>query len=200
MTENRNDDLRIHKAVDDENEIRWYVVNTYAGHENRVKENLEKRVETMGISDSLFRIVVAEEPIIEIKNGKQVEKMQNMFAGYIFVEMKMTDEAWYVVRNTPGVTGFIGSSGGGAKPFPVSPVEMESILRRMGQSDKKVDVDFKIGDTVRILTGPFSGMEGRINGMNDQTQVASVLTMLFGRETPTDINYNDLQKVDAENV
>ncbi len=200
MTENRNDDLRIHKAVDDENEIRWYVVNTYAGHENRVKENLEKRVETMGISDSLFRIVVAEEPIIEIKNGKQVEKMQNMFPGYIFVEMKMTDEAWYVVRNTPGVTGFIGSSGGGAKPFPVSPVEMESILRRMGQSDKKVDVDFKIGDTVRILTGPFSGMEGRINGMNDQTQVASVLTMLFGRETPTDINYNDLQKVDAENV
>lgn len=200
MTENRNDDLRIHKAVDDENEIRWYVVNTYAGHENRVKENLEKRVETMGISDSLFRIVVAEEPIIEIKNGKQVEKMQNMFPGYIFVEMKMTDEAWYVVRNTPGVTGFIGSSGGGAKPFPVSPVEMESILRRMGQSDKKVDVDFKIGDTVRILTGPFSGMEGRINGMNDQTQVASVLTMLFGRETPTDINYNDLQKVDAENI
>ena len=200
MTENRNDDLRIHKAVDDENEIRWYVVNTYAGHENRVKENLGKRVETMGISDSLFRIVVAEEPIIEIKNGKQVEKMQNMFPGYIFVEMKMTDEAWYVVRNTPGVTGFIGSSGGGAKPFPVSPVEMESILRRMGQSDKKVDVDFKIGDTVRILTGPFSGMEGRINGMNDQTQVASVLTMLFGRETPTDINYNDLQKVDAENV
>ena len=200
MTENRNDDLRIHKAVDDENEIRWYVVNTYAGHENRVKENLEKRVETMGISDSLFRIVVAEEPIIEIKNGKQVEKMQNMFPGYIFVEMKMTDEAWYVVRNTPGVTGFIGSSGGGAKPFPVSPVEMESILRRMGQSDKKVDVDFTIGDTVRILTGPFSGMEGRINGMNDQTQVASVLTMLFGRETPTDINYNDLQKVDAENV
>ncbi|MGP1377209.1 MAG: transcription termination/antitermination protein NusG [Bulleidia sp.] len=200
MTENRNDDLRIHKAVDDENEIRWYVVNTYAGHENRVKENLEKRVETMGISDSLFRIVVAEEPIIEIKNGKQVEKMQNMFPGYIFVEMKMTDEAWYVVRNTPGVTGFIGSSGGGAKPFPVSPVEMESILRRMGQSDKKVDVDFKIGDTVRILTGPFSGMEGRINGMNDQTQVASVLTMLFGRETPTDINYNDLQKVDAETV
>lgn len=200
MTENRNEDANIYKAVDDEHETRWYVVNTYAGHENRVKENLEKRVETMGISDSLFRIVVAEEPVIEIKNGKQVDKMQNMFPGYIFVEMKMTDEAWYVVRNTPGVTGFIGSSGGGAKPFPVSPVEMESILRRMGQSDKKIDVDFTVGDTVRILTGPFSGMEGRINGMNDQTQVASVLTMLFGRETPTDINYNDLQKVDAENA
>ena len=119
-----------------------------------------------------------------------------MYPGYIFIEMIMTDEAWYVVRNTPGVTGFIGSSGGGAKPFPVSPDEMESILRRMGQSDKKVSVEFEVGDTVRILTGPFSGMEGRISSMNDQAQVASVLTMLFGRETPTDINYNDLQKIE----
>ena len=183
-------------VIDDAHEKLWYVVNTYAGHENRVKENLEKRVESMGIQDSLFRIVVAEEPEIEIKNGKQIEKMHNMFPGYVFVEMCMTDEAWYVVRNTPGVTGFIGSSGGGAKPFPVSPDEMESILRRMGQSDKKVSVEFEVGDTVRILTGPFSGMEGRISSMNDQTQVASVLTMLFGRETPTDINYNDLQKIE----
>jgi len=182
--------------IDDEHEKRWYVVNTYSGHENRVKENLEKRLETMGIQDSLFRIVVAEEPEIEVKNGKKVEKMRNMFPGYVFVEMKMTDEAWYVVRNTPGVTGFIGSSGGGAKPFPVSPDEMESILRRMGQSDKKMDVDFAIGDTVRILAGPFSGMEGRVSSMNDQTQTASVMTMLFGRETPTDINYGDLQKVE----
>ena len=185
----------VNPIIDDEHEKRWYVVNTYSGHENRVKENLEKRVESMGIQDYLFRILVAEEPVIDVKNNKQVEKMQNMFPGYVFVEMIMTDDAWYVVRNTPGVTGFIGSSGGGAKPFPVSPVEMESILRRMGQSEKKVMVDFEVGDTVRILTGPFSGMEGKVNAMNDQTQVASVLTMLFGRETPTDINYNDLQKV-----
>lgn len=190
-----NEKKPINPVIDDEHEKRWYVVNTYSGHENRVKENLEKRVESMGIQDYLFRILVAEEPVIDVKNNKQVEKMQNMFPGYVFVEMIMTDDAWYVVRNTPGVTGFIGSSGGGAKPFPVSPVEMESILRRMGQSEKKVMVDFQIGDTVRILTGPFSGMEGRVNAMNDQTQVASVLTMLFGRETPTDINYNDLQKV-----
>jgi len=189
---------KVNPVIDDENEKRWYVVNTYSGHENRVKDNLEKRVETMGIQDSLFRIIVAEEPEIEIKNGKQVEKMRNIFPGYVFVEMKMTDEAWYVVRNTPGVTGFIGSSGGGAKPFPVSPDEMESILRRVGQGDKKVVVDFKVGDTVRILTGPFSGMEGRVSSMNDQTQIANVLTMLFGRETPTDINYSDLQKVTEE--
>jgi len=180
---------------DDEHEKRWYVVNTYSGHENRVKENLEKRIESMGIQDYLFRILVAEEAEVEIKNGKQVEKMKNMFPGYVFVEMIMTDDAWYVVRNTPGVTGFIGSSGGGAKPFPVSPVEMESILRRMGQSDKKVVVNFGVGDTVRILTGPFSGMKGKVSAMNDQTKVASVLIMLFGRDTPTDINYNDLQIV-----
>ena len=192
------DDEKKKAVIDDENQTRWYVVNTYSGHENRVKDNLEKRLETMGIQDSLFRILVAEEPEIEIKNGKQVEKMKNMFPGYVFVEMKMTDEAWYVVRNTPGVTGFIGSSGGGAKPFPVSPDEMESILRRMGQSDKKVVVDFKVGDMVRVQTGPFGGMEGRVSSMNDQTQVANVLIMLFGRETPTDINYNDLQKIEDE--
>ncbi len=178
----------------EETEKRWYVVNTYAGHENRVKENLQKRVESMGIQDYLFRILVAEETEIEIKNGKQVEKMKNLFPGYLFVEMIMTDDAWYVVRNTPGVTGFIGSSGGGAKPFPVSPDEIESILRRMGQSDKKIVVNFKVGDTVKILAGPFSGMIGTVDTMNDQTQVASVLTMLFGRETPTDISYNDLTK------
>ncbi len=190
-----NENKTVNPVIDDEHEKRWYVVNTYSGHENRVKENLEKRVESMGIQDSLFRILVAEEPVIDVKNNKQVEKMQNMFPGYVFVEMIMTDDAWYVVRNTPGVTGFIGSSGGGAKPFPVSPVEMESILRRIGQSEKKVVVDFAVGDTVRILSGPFSGMEGRVNAMNDQTQTASILTMLFGRETPTDIPYNDLQKV-----
>ena len=183
-------------VYDDSDEKLWYVVNTYSGHENKVKENLEKRVETMGIQDCLFRIVVAEEPEIEIKNGKQVEKMHNLFPGYVFVEMKMTDEAWYVVRNTPGVTGFIGSSGGGAKPFPVAPDEMESILRRIVQKDQKVVVDFKVGDTVRILSGPFSGMEGTVSSMNDQTQVANVLTMLFGRETPTDMNYKDLKKVE----
>ena len=177
----------------EENKKEWYVVNTYAGHENRVKENLEKRLETMGISENLFRIVVAEETQIEVKNEKSKEVVKNIFPGYLFVEMIMTDEAWYVVRNTPGVTGFIGSSGGGAKPIPVKIDEMEKILRRIGQSDKVVEVDFKVGDTVKILSGPFSGMEGTVESMNDETQVATVLIILFGRETPTDINYVDLQ-------
>lgn len=172
----------------------WYVVNTYAGHENRVKENLEKRLETMGIADNLFQILVAEETELEFKNGKKIEKMKNLFPGYLFVEMIMTDDAWYVVRNTPGVTGFIGSSGGGAKPFPVADEEIESILRRIGKAGKRLNIDFGVGDTIRILSGPFAGMEGIIDAMNDQTQIATVLTILFGRETPTDISYNDLEK------
>ena len=175
-----------------ENKKQWYVVNTYAGHENRVKENLEKRLETMGISDNLFRVVVAEETQIEVKNEKSKEVVRNIFPGYLFVEMIMTDEAWYVVRNTPGVTGFIGSSGGGAKPIPVKDEEIEAILRRIGQSDKAVEVSFKVGDVVKIMSGPFSGMEGTIETMNDEIQVATVLIILFGRETPTDIAYIDL--------
>ena len=178
------------------NKKEWYVVNTYAGHENRVKDNLEKRLETMGISENLFRIVVAEETQIEVKNEKSKEVVKNIFPGYLFVEMIMTDEAWYVVRNTPGVTGFIGSSGGGAKPFPVKQDEIEKILRRIGQSDKSIEVDFAVGDSVKILSGPFSGMEGKVESMNDQAQVATVLIILFGRETPTDINYVDLAKTD----
>ena len=180
----------------EENKKEWYVVNTYAGHENRVKENLEKRLETMGISENLFRIVVAEEVQIEVKNEKSKEVVKNIFPGYLFVEMIMTDEAWYVVRNTPGVTGFIGSSGGGAKPIPVKQAEIEKILRRIGQSDKVVEVDFAVGDNVKILSGPFSGMEGKIESMNDATQIATVLIILFGRETPTDIGYVDLAKAE----
>lgn len=174
----------------------WYVVNTYAGQENRVKENLERRVKTMGLEDSLFQIVVAEEKEIEYKNGKPVEKTKNLFSGYVLVQMIMTDEAWYVVRNTPGVTGFIGSSGKGAKPFPVSQEEIDSVLRRLGRQDMSVQVDFEVGDTVEILNGAFKNSEGTVEKMDDDKKEATVLLILFGRETPTDIPYIDLKKVD----
>ena len=177
----------------EENEKRWYVVNTYSGHENRVKDNLEKRIDTMGIQEQLFRVLVAEEELYDDK--KKIVK-KNMCPGYVFVEMIMTDDAWYVVRNTPGVTGFIGSSGGGAKPFPVSPGEMNSILRRMGQGGKTIDAGFEVGDKVRILSGPFSGTEGTVFSMNNQTQSANVLIFFVGRETPTEVDYKDLQKVE----
>lgn len=174
----------------------WYVVNTYAEQENRVKENLERRVKTMGLEDSLFQIVVAEEKEIEYKNGKPVEKTKNLFSGYVLVQMIMTDEAWYVVRNTPGVTGFIGSSGKGAKPFPVSQEEIDSVLRRLGRQDMSVQVDFEVGDTVEILNGAFKNSEGTVEKMDDDKKEATVLLILFGRETPTDIPYMDLKKVD----
>ena len=167
----------------EETKKEWYVVNTYAGHENRVKDNL-------------FRVVVAEEEEIEFKNGKKILKMKNLFPGYLFVEMVMTDEAWYVVRNTPGVTGFIGSSGGGAKPFPVGEQEIEVILQRMGMGEKTIEINFEVGDRVKILNGPFSGLEGTVDSLNDDSQTAMVLTILFGRETPTEIAYIDLQKID----
>ena len=109
--------------------------------------------------------------------------------------MIMTDEAWYVVRNTPGVTGFIGSSGGGAKPFPVSPEEIESILRRIGESDQAIEVDFEVGDVVKILSGPFQGQEGKIDSMDDDTQSARVLVVFASRETPAEVSYVDLEKI-----
>jgi transcriptional antiterminator NusG len=179
-----------------EEKKQWYVVNTYAGQENRVKENLERRVKTMGLEDCLFQIIVAEEKEIEMKNGKPVEKTHNLFSGYVLVQMRMTDEAWYVVRNTPGVTGFIGSSGKGAKPFPVSQEEIDNVLNRLGMKDVSVKVDFEVGDTVQILNGAFKNAEGKISAMDDEHQQATVLLILFGRETPTDIPYTDLIKVE----
>ncbi|WP_333881839.1 transcription termination/antitermination protein NusG [Holdemanella porci] len=174
----------------------WYVVNTYAGQENRVKENLERRVKTMGLEDSLFQIVVAEEKEIEYKNGKPVEKTHNLCSGYLLVQMIMTDEAWYVVRNTPGVTGFIGSSGKGAKPFPVAQEEVDAVLRRLGRQDVNVQVDFEVGDRVEITNGAFKNSEGVIEAMDEEKKEATVLLILFGRETPTEIPYMDLKKVD----
>lgn len=174
----------------------WYVVNTYAGQENRVKENLERRINTMGLQDNLFQIVVAEETEVEYKNGKPVEKTKNLFSGYLLVQMIMSDEAWYAVRNTPGVTGFIGSSGKGAKPFPVPQEEIEAVLRRLEIVDTNVSVDFQVGDRVKILKGAFKDSEGTVEKMDDEKQEATVLLILFGRETPTEIPYLDLKKVD----
>lgn len=178
------------------NQKQWYVVNTYSGHENRVKDNLQARIESFGISNLIFKILVAEVEEMEVKPGKKpTAKMTNLFPGYLFVQMIMTDEAWYIIRNTPGVTGFIGSSGGGAKPFPVSEDEMENIFRRLGISETTVVATFTLKDHVRIIAGPFSGLEGTIESMDDSTQTATVLISLFGRDTPTEINYMDVEKL-----
>ena len=133
-------------------EKEWYVVNTYSGHENKVKEKLEMRASSMGMEDYIYRVVVPAQKEVVVKNGKEVEKESKMFPGYILVEMVMTDEAWFIVRNTPGVTGFIGSSGKGAKPFPLTKPEVDKILGNMGMSRIDVVNEINEGDTVKVIS------------------------------------------------
>lgn len=172
----------------------WYVVNTYSGHENKVKEKLEMRAESMDMQDYIFRVVIPEEKVIEEKDGVRKEKVKKMFPGYILVEMVMTDEAWYVVRNTPGVTGFIGSSGKGAKPTPLQPYEVDKILGNMGISRMDVDTDLVEGTTVKIVDGPFNGMFGKIDSVDLPNQKVMLLVDLFGQETSVEVELNQIQK------
>ena len=168
-------------------EKEWYVVNTYSGHENKVKEKLEMRASTMGMEDYIFRIIVPEQKTVEVKDGVEKEKITKMFPGYILVEMIMTDEAWYIVRNTPGVTGFLGSSGKGAKPIPLTPQEIDKILVGMGMSRVNVDTELKAGTKVDIIDGPFKGMSGTIDNVDTANNKLNVLIDLFGQETPVEV-------------
>jgi len=172
----------------------WYVVNTYSGHENKVKEKLEMRAESMDMQDYIFRVVIPEEKVVEVKDGVTKEKTKKMFPGYILVEMVMTDEAWYVVRNTPGVTGFIGSSGKGAKPTPLQPYEVDSILGNMGISRMDVDVDLSEGAKVKIIAGPFQGMFGTVDSLDLPNQKVNLLVDLFGQETSVEVELSQIEK------
>ncbi len=176
---------------------KWYVVNTYSGHENKVKEKLEMRTVSMGMEDYIFRVIVPEEKVIEEKNGIKKEKIKKLFPGYILVEMIMTDEAWFVVRNTPGVTGFIGSSGKGAKPFPLQPYEVDKILNDMGMSRLEVNTDLKEGTLVKVISGPFSGMEGKVDSVDKDNNKLIVLLDLFGQETSVEVEFSQIEKINA---
>ncbi len=173
----------------------WYVVNTYSGHESKVKEKLEMRAESMGFQDYIFRVIVPETTEVEIKDGVKKEKTKKMFPGYILVEMIMSDEAWYIVRNTPGVTGFIGSSGKGAKPTPLLPQEIDRILANMGMSRLDADVKLEKGDKVNIIDGPFKGMEGTIDTVDLENSRLNVLIDLFGQETPVEVELFQVSKI-----
>lgn len=177
----------------------WYVVNTYSGHENKVKANLEMRSASMGMSDYIFRVIVPTRIETEYKNGEESKKEKKSFPGYVLVEMIMTDESWYVVRNTPGVTGFIGSSGGGAKPIPLFPEEVEPILASMGVEDtSEIKSNIEIGDTVQLTQGAFSGMNGIVDNIDIDNNIVVVNVDLFGQLTPVDVEYSTVKKVDAE--
>ena len=172
----------------------WYVVNTYSGHEESVKEKLEMRTESMGMQDYIFRVIIPETTEIEIKDGVKKEKKKKMFPGYVLVEMIMSDEAWYAVRNTPGVTGFIGSSGKGAKPIPLSPQEIDKILINEGMSRVDIEADLKEGDSVTIIDGPFKGMYGKIESIDLENNKLTVLIDLFGQETPVEVELLQISK------
>lgn len=172
----------------------WYVVNTYSGHEAKVAENLQMRTESMGMENFIYRVIVPEQTEVEIKDGVKKEKTKKMFPGYVLIEMIMSDEAWYVVRNTPGVTGFIGSSGRGAKPTPLLPQEIDKILGQMGMSRVDIESEITIGNSITIIDGPFKGMRGKVDNIDMASQKMTILIDLFGQETPVEVDFAQISK------
>jgi transcriptional antiterminator NusG len=175
-------------------EKQWYVVNTYSGHESKVKEKLEQRTVSMGMTDNIFRVIIPETTEVEVKDGVKKEKVKKMFPGYVLVEMIMSDESWYIVRNTPGVTGFLGSSGKGAKPVPLYDEEVERIFKEIGYDENNVVIDYEIGDRVKITDGPFKMLAGKIVELNADEGKANVLIDLFGQETNVELELTQFVK------
>ena len=178
-----------------DNQKLWYVVNTYSGHESKVKEKLEMRINSMNMQDNIFRVIIPEQKEIEVKDGVSKEKVKKMFPGYVLIEMIMSDEAWYVVRNTPGVTGFIGSSGKGAKPIPLMPDEVDRILSNMGMSRIDVAKDLAEGKKVKITDGPFKNMIGRVSTYDLENKKVEVLLDLFGQETSVEVQLSEIENL-----
>ena len=178
---------------------RWYVVHTYAGYENKVKQNLASRVRSMAVEDRIFEVVIPMEDVIEFKNGRKVVVQKKVFPGYLLVRMGLDDDAWYVVRNTPGVTGFVGS---GAKPTPLSRREVEDILGvpgpvGAGTPEKKARprLEYEVGEQVRVVTGPFADFNGLISEIDVDRSKLKVLVNIFGRETPVELEFSQVAKL-----
>ena len=184
-------------------EKQWYIVTTYSTHERKVADNLLKRVETMGLGDRILDVVVCEEEVPVIrdgvpqydKKGNPKTRMVNLYPGYIFVEMIMTDEIWYIVRNTPDVTGIAGSAGGGQKPSPVTKEQMEPVLKRVGKIDSSMYDRYNECDLVKIIHGPFEGIEGTITNIDRVNGLCTVSLIFFGSETPTEVEFASIEKV-----
>ena len=196
--ENKNEAI----TNNDNIEKSWFVVHTYSGYEHKVKANLESRTQTMGMSEQIFRILVPEQEVTTIQDGEAKTSVENDFPGYVLVEMatphdyNMTDVAWYVVRNTPGVTGFLGSHGAGSKPNSLMPEEVDLLMKRMGMVTREVvDLAVEVGQTVKIITGPFSGMEATVTMVDVEKQTLEATVEVFGRETPTELDFADVDTV-----
>lgn len=170
----------------------WYVVHCYAGYENKVRHSIEQRIETMGMADAIFDVVVPTVEEIEIKDGKRKTVERRVFPGYILVQMVHTEESWYMVRNTPGVTGFVGM---GNEPTPLREEEVAKILNQMEESAPKVKFDFRVGEKVRIRSGPFSDMFGSVSTIDADRAKVRLLVSFFGRETPVDLDFDQVEKI-----
>jgi len=171
---------------------RWYVIHTYSGYEETVTDNLKQRIETMDMEDKIFDVIVPTEKKIKIKNGKRKTVVEKIFPGYILVQMIVTDDSWYVVRNTPNVTGFVGS---GTTPTPVSEAEVNSLLKRMGQEEPKLKIDVSEGTPVKIVDGPFKGFEGKVTAIDEARGKIKILVSMFGRETPIELDFLQIKKI-----
>lgn len=170
----------------------WYAIHTYSGYEEKVAESIQQRVESVDMADKIFGVLVPKEKMIEIKNGKRKVVEKKIFQGYVLVDMKMTEDAWYIVRNTPGVTGFVGT---GTDPTPVSEAEISKIKKRMGVEDPKHQIDFSVGEVVNITDGPFKGFDGAISEIDTQKGKIKVMVSMFGRETPVELDALQVKKV-----
>ncbi len=174
------------------NDRRWYIVHTYSGFEERVKRNLEQRVKYMDAENKIFRIVIPTEDEIEIRSGQRRTVTRKIFPGYVLVEMKLDDESWHVVRNTPGITGFVG---GGNKPTPLAEDEVKSILRQMEEGAPQVKVGFKKGESVRVVDGPFTDFIGTVDEINVGKGKVKVMLSLFGRETSVELDFLQVERL-----
>lgn len=178
---------------DYENERAWYVIQSYSGCENAAKVNLERRIKSMNMENYIFQVLIPETVRYEKKkNGEMKEIVEKQFPGYIFVDMIVTDESWFIVRNTPMVTGFLGSSGGGAKPVPLLPEEIIPVLKSCGITIE-ANVKFAVGDEVQILNGNFAGQIGTVDSIDAETQTVTVLVDFFGRQTPTELSFEEVK-------
>ncbi len=171
---------------------RWYVLHTYSGYEENVKRNLEQRVESFDMGDKIFQVLVPKEKKIKIKSGKRVTVEEKIFPGYVLVEMIVTDDSWYVVRNTPNVTGFVGS---GTTPTPVDQKEVEDLQKRMGVDEPVHTIDIAIDEAVRIIDGPFKNFEGKVSAVDETRGKVKVLVSMFGRETPVELDALQVKKI-----
>ncbi len=169
----------------------WYVIHCYSGYENKVRHNLEQRIETMGMKDKIFDVIVPTQEEIEIRDGKRRTVERHIFPGYVLVNMIMTEESWYVVRNTPGVTGFVGM---GNVPTPLRPEEVNQILKRMEAETPRVKVTFKVGERVRIIDGPFNDFRGNVAEIDIERNKVRVMVNFFGRETPVELDFLQVEK------